>query len=135
MPDKFEVGDYREIRRSFSSGDVQSFANLSGDMNPIHLDMDYARTTPFGQPIVHGILAASLFSALIANDIPGTGSIYLHQDLDFKSPVFFDTEVIARVTVVSRRDDKPIYELRTTCMDVNGKILIDGKALVLKRVG
>lgn len=132
MQDSFKIGDYVEIEKSFSIEDVRLFSELSFDTNPLHLDSEFAAKSIFGKRIVHGILVSSLFSGLIANKLPGNGSIYLHQSLNFKAPVFHDTKVIARVQIENIREDKPIYELSTICMESeSGKILIEGKAIVL----
>lgn len=133
MRDNYKVGDFREWKKSFSLIEVQKFSELSGDVNPVHLDANFAASTQFGQPIVHGMLVASLFSAIIANELPGPGSIYLHQSLDFKAPVFHNSELIARVEIIHARLDKPIFELSTTCRDKNGNLLIEGKAIVIKK--
>lgn len=133
MQDKFNIGDYAELQKTFTLEDVKRFAALSGDINPLHLDANFAATTQFGKPLVHGMLAASLFSAIIANDLPGPGSIYIHQSLDFKSPIFHNQQVVARVEITSIRADKPIFELSTICSDTNGLLLVVGKAVVVKK--
>lgn len=133
MPVNYNVGDSFEIKRSFSYADVKQFSQLSGDVNPIHLDAERAAQSIFGKPIVHGLLVSSLFSAIIANHLPGPGSIYLHQSLNFKAPVFHDTVVIAKVEILSKKPDKPIFELKTTCTTENGEILIEGNAVVLNK--
>jgi len=133
MQDNFKIGDYIEWQKTFTLEDVQKFAAISGDINPVHLDADFAASTQFGKPIVHGMLAASLFSAIIANELPGPGSIYIHQSLDFKSPIFHNQQVVARVEITSIRTDKPIFELTTICSDTNGQLLIVGKAVVVKK--
>lgn len=133
MQDKYKIGDSIVWTKMFGYADVEKFAQISGDRNPVHLSAEYARNTPFGKPIVHGMLVASLFSAIIANELPGNGSIYLHQSLDFKSPVFHDQNVLIKVEILSIRKDKPIYELKTICTDTEGKVLIEGKAIVIKK--
>ena len=130
MQDKFKVGDFAEIRRTFTLGDVKDFCKLSGDFNPIHINEDFARDSVFQKPIVHGLLVSSLISSLIANDLPGPGSIYLSQTLQFKAPVYHDVEVIARVEIINIRSDKPIFELKTICLDNNNKVLIEGSAII-----
>lgn len=130
MQGKFREGDFAETRRVYTFEDVEDFCKLSGDFNPVHIDEDFAKNSIFGQPIVHGLLVSSLFSSLIANELPGPGSIYLSQTLQFKAPVYHNTEVIARVEVSKIRVDKPIYELQTTCTDEKGKILIEGIAII-----
>lgn len=133
MQDNFKIGDFIEWKRAFTLEDVKKFAAISGDINPVHLNTDYAASTQFGRPIVHGILVSSLFSAIIASELPGPGSIYLHQSLDFKAPVFHNDLVLARVEITNMRLDKPIFELATTCSDENGNVLIVGKAIVIKK--
>jgi len=113
--------------------DVQKYAKISGDNNPLHLSKEFASQTIFQQPIVHGMLVASQFSAIIASKLPGPGSIYLHQTLDFKSAIFHDQVITVSVEIQDIRQDKPIYKLSTTCKDVNGKTLIDGFAVVMKK--
>lgn len=130
---ELKVGNKSLLRKSFDANDVKLFASLSGDFNPLHLDEDFAAKTQFKKPIVHGLLVSSLFSAIIANELPGNGSIYLSQSLIFKAPVYHNQEVIASVEILSIRSDKPVFELKTICHDVNGVILIEGKALVLKK--
>lgn len=133
MPVSFKIGDFIAWKKTFTLEDVQKFAAISGDINPVHLDADFAASTQFGKPIVHGMLVSSLFSAIIANELPGPGSIYLHQTLDFKAPVFHNMEVIARVEITNVRMDKPIFELSTICTNLDGHILIVGKAIVIKK--
>jgi acyl dehydratase len=133
MQASYKPGDFFELEKSFTYNDVEIFSRLSGDVNPIHLDAELASKSIFGQPIVHGLLVSSLFSAIIANHLPGPGSIYLHQSLNFKSPVFHHKKVIARVEVLNIKQGKPIFELKTTCTDENGLLLIEGSAIVLNK--
>lgn len=133
MPVNYNVGDSFEIKRSFTYADVKQFSQLSGDVNPIHLDAELAAQSIFGKPIAQGLLVSSLFSAIIANHLPGPGSIYLHQSLNFKAPVFYDTVVIARVEILAKKPDKPIFELKTICTTESGEILIEGNAVVLNK--
>lgn len=132
MQDKFKQGDKATKIASFSMDDVVKFALLSGDNNPIHLDENYASKSIFKKPIVHGILVSGLFSSIIANDLPGQGSIYLHQSLDFKAPVFHNQKIKATVEVLLVKSEKNIYTLETICSDFDtGKLLIEGKAIVM----
>ncbi len=133
MLDKFKVGQFVELVRVFTYDEVCMFAEISGDVNPVHINKEFASSTQFGKPIVHGLFVSSVFSALIANELPGPGSIYLHQSLDFKAPVYHNYKVKFKVEILSIRSDKPIFELSTTCVDENDKILIEGKAIVLKK--
>lgn len=126
-----KLGQQASITRSFSEQDVKDFARLSGDFNPIHIDPEFAKTTVFGQRIVHGVLVSSLFSNLLAEKVPGKGSIYLGQTFKFKKPVFFDQTVTAKVDVINVREDKPIVTLKTTCTNEKGEEVISGEAVLM----
>lgn len=124
------VGDCASISNIFSSEDVENFASVSKDTNPIHLDDAAAAESIFGQRVVHGKLVASLFSALIGVQLPGKGSIYLGQTLSFKAPVFINEKVTASVEIVEIREEKSIAKLRTLCVNDKGVTVIDGEAIV-----
>ena len=110
---------------------IRLFADLSGDHNPVHLDDAYARTTRFGRRIAHGMIAAGLISATLANDLPGPGTVYLSQTLQFKAPVFPGDTITTIVEVKSIRPDKPIVTLATFCKNQDGKVVLEGEAVVL----
>ena len=110
---------------------IRLFADLSGDTNPVHLDDAYAQTTRFGRRIAHGMIAAGLISATLANDLPGPGTVYLSQTLQFKAPVFPDDIITTTVEVKSVRPDKPIVTLTTFCKNQDGKVVLEGEAIVL----
>jgi acyl dehydratase len=110
---------------------VRLFADLSGDNNPVHLDDAYAQTTRFGRRIAHGMIAAGLISATLANDLPGPGTVYLSQTLQFKAPVFPGDTITTTVEVKSVRPDKPIVTLATFCKNQDGKVVLEGEAVVL----
>jgi enoyl-CoA hydratase len=124
------IGQFAEMTKVFNLEDVKNFALLSGDINPVHLDENYAATTIFKKPIVHGFLWGSLVSALIANKLPGPGSIYIHQELNFKAPVFHGNEVTAKVEITDLRPDKKIITLQTTIIVNKNVLALDGKAIV-----
>ena len=109
----------------------EKFADVSGDKNHIHLDEDFAEQTRFGKRIVHGMLIGSYFSAIIGNDFPGNGTIYLNQSMIFKNPIYYNSDVIIRIEIKSIDRQKNRLLLSTTCRDYNDKILVDGEALVL----
>ncbi len=94
---KIKVGDSASISKTITDGDIQAFADVTGDHNPIHLDDEYAAKTRFGSRIAHGMLSAALISAVLANELPGAGSVYLSQTLKFVKPVFPGDTVTARV--------------------------------------
>jgi 3-hydroxybutyryl-CoA dehydratase len=128
---KFKPGDTASLSRAISDDDIRAFANATGDHNPLHLDEEFAKQTRFGKRIAHGMLSASLISAVIADDLPGQGSIYLGQTLQFLAPVFPGDTVTARVTVTSIREDKPIMNLETVCTNQRDEVVIRGEATVL----
>jgi len=110
---------------------IRSFAAVTGDTNPVHLDDAYAAGTRFGRRIAHGMIAAGLISATLANDMPGPGTIYLGQSLKFKAPVFMDDTVTATLEVIKVRPDKPIVTLATVCTNQNGETVLEGEATVM----
>ncbi len=130
MKKNIKVGDKASLSRVFTEKDVIKYSEISTDTNPIHLDEGYASSTVFGKRIVHGMLVASMFSALIGVELPGEGSIYLGQSLSFKAPVSIGDQVTASVEIVRIRDDKPIVTLRTICINNEGLVLIEGEAVV-----
>jgi acyl dehydratase len=127
----FKVGDIAEITKTIEQADVDAFADVTGDHNPVHVDEEFAKTTRFGKRIAHGMLTASLISAVLANKLPGEGSVYLGQTLQFVAPVFPGDEIRARVTVKQVREDKPIMKLETVCVNQRDEVVIRGEATVL----
>ncbi len=130
---RFNVGDSAEITKTIDDADIQAFADLTGDHNPVHVDDEFAKTTRFGRRIAHGMLTASLISALLAKKLPGEGSVYLGQTLQFVAPVFPGDQITARVVVKEIREDKAIVKLETTCLNQRGEVVIRGEATVLSR--
>jgi acyl dehydratase len=130
MNGKIKIGDKATLRKAFSESEVECFAKISLDDNPIHLNHEYAENTVFGQRIVHGILVASLLSGLMGGKFPGYGTVYLGQSLNFKAPVYIDEEVEASVEVVKIREDKPIITMKTQCLKSDGTIAIEGEAVI-----
>jgi 3-hydroxybutyryl-CoA dehydratase len=110
---------------------VRTFAEVTGDTNPVHLDDAYAEGTRFGRRIAHGMIAAGLISATLANDLPGPGTIYLNQTLQFRAPVYLDETITATVEVLEVRPDKPIATLATVCTNQNDEVVLEGEAVVL----
>jgi 3-hydroxybutyryl-CoA dehydratase len=110
---------------------IRSFAGLTGDTNPVHLDDSYAATTRFGKRIAHGMIAAGLISATLANDLPGPGTVYLSQTLQFKAPVYPGDTITTTVQVKSARPDKPIVTLDTICTNQENVVVLQGEAVVL----
>lgn len=132
MPIK--IGDSATRSVLIDDARIRAFAQASGDENPVHLDDDYAATTRFGRRIAHGMLSASIISAILGNDLPGSGTIYLGQDVKFKAPVFVGDTVTAKVEVTAYREDKRIATLRTTCENQDGVLVLEGEAVVIAPV-
>ena len=126
-----KIGDAAEMQKTIADEDVRAFAELTGDRNPVHLDEEYAAQTRFGRRIAHGMLGASLISAVLANELPGRGTVYLSQTLRFTAPVFLGDTVTARVVVKQVREDKPIVTLETVCTNERGERVVEGEAVVL----
>jgi acyl dehydratase len=129
----FKVGDSAEITKTIEQSDIDAFAQVTGDHNPVHVDEEFAKTTRFGRRIAHGMLSASLISAVLANKLPGEGSVYLGQTLQFVAPVFSGDEITARVVIREIREDKPIMKLETICVNQREEVVICGEATVLSR--
>ena len=125
----FYIGQEATISKTFVFDEVVAFSELSLDRNPIHLDKEYAKKGIFSDLIVHGLLTSSLISAVIANKLPGPGSIYLSQSLKFLKPVYHNEEVVAKVKIVDIKNEKLIIMLETQCF-VNDIIVLDGIAVV-----
>ncbi len=130
MP-KVEIGARASRTKQITDADIRAFAAASGDTNSVHLDEDYAKTTRFGRRIAHGMLTASLISAVLGNDLPGIGTIYLSQTVNFKAPVYLDDTITATVEVTAFREDKRIATLRTTCTNQDGVLVVEGEATVI----
>jgi 3-hydroxybutyryl-CoA dehydratase len=124
------VGRTAEMTRVVDEADIQAFAQVSGDENPVHLDEAYARTTTFGQRIAHGMLSGAYISAVLGTRLPGPGAIYLSQSLRFRRPVRIGDAVTARVTVKTLDERRGHVTLETVC-EVDGRAVVDGEAVVI----
>lgn len=124
------VGQSAEMTRVVGEADIQAFAAVSGDENPVHLDAEYAKTTSFGERIAHGMLSGAYISAVLGTKLPGPGAIYLNQSLRFRRPVRIGDAVTARVTVKALDERRGHVTLETVC-EVGGKAVVDGEALVM----
>lgn len=127
---KIKVGDTAEFSKTITDQDVRVFADLTGDHNPVHLDEEFAKKSLFKRRIAHGMLTASLISTVLASQLPGEGTVYLSQSLQFIAPVYLDDRVTARVSVLKVREDKPIATLETICVNQRGETLVKGEAVV-----
>ena len=128
--EELEIGMSTEYSRKVTQQDIKNFADVSGDDNPVHLDETFARETQFKGCIAHGILSAAFISTVIGTRLPGTGTIYLGQQLKFIAPVRPGDTVITTVTVTDINTEKRHASLKTVC-SVNDKRVLEGKALVM----
>ncbi|MBA7482184.1 (R)-specific enoyl-CoA hydratase [subsurface metagenome] len=109
------------------------FAELTGDINPIHMDKFYAEQTIFGERIAHGMLIASLISAVLGMKLPGPGNIYISQSLKFRAPVKFGDVIEAEVEVIEKIPERNRIRLRTTCRNQDDTVVLEGEAVVIPR--
>jgi acyl dehydratase len=126
-----QTGDKASRATVITDEMIRAFAELTGDTNPVHLDDHYAAGTRFGRRIAHGMIAASLISTTLANDLPGPGTVYLSQTLQFKAPVYPGDTITTTVEVKNVRADKPIVTLTTICRNQNDVVVLEGEAVVL----
>lgn len=124
------IGQSASLSRRFSMKDVETFSDLSLDKNPVHINEEYAKNTPFKQCLVHGYLSGSLISGVIGTLLPGEGAIYLNQNLNFRKPVYHDELITATCTIINLREDKPIITLETICTNEKGEVVVEGTALI-----
>lgn len=125
-----QVGSRATWTRTFTADDLETFAQLSGDRNPLHFDEGFAARTRVGRLVVHGGLTTGLFNALVAMRLPGPGSVFLHQEWDYSAPVFIGDTVTAEAEVIEARADKPITRLRCVARRADGTEVLRGECLV-----
>jgi acyl dehydratase len=126
------VGQVARRTRRVSARDIELFTEMTGDRNPLHYDDDLARASRFGGIIVQGGVTSGLLNALVAEDLPGPGSVFLHVDWSFRAPVRPGDDITAEAEVLEVRADKPIVKLRTTITNQEGTVVLDGTALVYR---
>ncbi len=124
------VGESASRTRTVTARDIELFTEITGDRNPLHYDEAAATASRFGGIIVQGGVTTGLLNAVVAEDLPGPGSVFLHVDWSFKAPVKPGDEITAEVEVLEARDDKPITKLRTTITSADNTVVLDGTALV-----
>jgi 3-hydroxybutyryl-CoA dehydratase len=127
----FQVGERASFTKTVTEADVTTFAGLIGDFNPLHVDAEYARKSRFGRRVAHGMFTAGLISAVLGNKLPGPGSIYLSQQIEFLAPVYIGDTITASVEITSWRPEKRIITLKTDAFNQDGTQVVTGKAVLL----
>jgi 3-hydroxybutyryl-CoA dehydratase len=127
---ELNLGDRAQFSKTISESDIYLYAGVTGDFNPAHLNQTYAEKTFFKSRIAHGLLVAGLISAVIANQLPGPGTVYIRQELNFLAPVYIGDTITAWVEVMELNRDKNRVTLKTVCENQDGKEVIEGKALL-----
>lgn len=128
---EMQVGDSASFTKTVSEHDVYTYAGVSGDFNPAHVNEVEAQKGMFGKRIAHGMLSAGFISTVLGTQLPGPGTIYMGQELRFTRPVFFGDTITATVTVVELIPEKNRAILDTVCTNQNGEVVIKGKATVM----
>lgn len=125
---EYYVGQVANFSKTISETDIYTFAGISGDFNPVHINKLEAEKSIFGRQVAHGILGASFISTVIGMQLPGPGTIYMKQSLEFKAPIYIGDTVTAEVKIVDINGNKAIMETKVTNQD--GKTAIIGEAMV-----
>ena len=128
---EINLGDKSSYSRTVSEADVVLFGGVSGDLNPAHFNEEYSKETMFKGRIAHGMLSASYISTVLGMQLPGPGTIYLSQELNFTAPVKFGDTITATAEVIERIEEKNRITLETICLNQRGEVVVKGKAVVM----
>ena len=128
--EQLQVGDTAQFSKTLSESDIYLFAGITGDLNPAHINEDYAKNTHFKTRIAHGMLTASFISTVIGTMLPGPGTIYMRQEVNFLAPVKVGDTITAIVEVLEIVADKKRVRLKTDCVNQDNTTVVDGEALV-----
>lgn len=131
--DEISIGDKKKFTEKIDESKLQEFAKLSGDLNPLHMDEAYARTTKFKKRVCHGMLLASFFSKLVGMHLPGKNALYFSQDLNFQSPCYLGDQITVEGEVLDKSDSTRIITIKTSIYNQDGSCLVDGTAKVIMR--
>lgn len=129
--EEIELGMQASVENTVMDEDIRSFATVSGDYNPVHLDAEFAKGTPFGNRISHGMLTASYISAVFGMHLPGPGAIYVTQTLNFKRPVWIGDVIRTTVTVAEMFPQKRRVRFECMCRNAEGKVVLEGEAMLM----
>ncbi len=127
--DEINIGDTASISKVITSEMIEKFAEISGDDNPVHLDEEFAKTTVFGERVAHGILVTGLISNVLGRKLPGYGSIYVSQSVQFMRPVKIGDEITATIEIIEKDERRGTCKCKTTCTNQLGKVVIRGEAV------
>jgi len=130
---ELEIGMKDSVSKTVTEADVIMYSGITLDTNPAHLNEEYAKTTIFKKRIAHGMLSAGFVSAVLGTKLPGEGSIYLGQELRFTAPVYMGDTITAEAEIIELIPEKNRIILKTTCTNQEGKIVLDGKAKIMKK--
>jgi acyl dehydratase len=124
-----KVGDVAELSRTVTAADIERFTEISGDRNPLHYDLEAARASRFGEIVVQGGVTSAILNAVVAEQLPGPGTVFLNVNWNFTAPVRPGDTITGRVAVTDVRTDKPITKLRTTVTRDDGTVALEGTAV------
>lgn len=128
---EIKVGDFAFYEKTITDEDVRLFAKLTGDMNPVHLDEAFAKTSIFGKRVCHGGLVNALFSTVLGTEFPGTGTIYMSQDSRFMKPVYLNDRIKAVVEAIEINEEKNRVVMKTTAYNQHNEVVVTGTAMVM----
>lgn len=130
--EEIKIGDKASTSKTVSEHDIYQFAGITGDFNRLHVDAEFAKESVFKERVAHGMLSAGFISNVLAMKLPGKGTIYLSQNLNFKGPVMIGDTVTAEVEVMEKKDKHRIIRLKTIVRNQRDEIVIDGEAVIMK---
>jgi len=130
--EEIKVGDKASFSKTISEADIYAFAGVTGDFNPLHVNEVVAARSRFKKRIAHGLLSVSLISTVLGTALPGAGTIYLSKEVNFKAPVYIGDTLTAEVEVLEKKEAKKILVFKTIVVNQEGKLVIDGRATVIK---
>lgn len=129
--DELSIGDFTTLEREVTEKDIQLFAYISGDVNPVHLDEDYAKSTPFGSRIAHGLFSALLITTGVGTQLPGPGSIYRGQEIKFQKPVMLGDTLTAKLTIIEKKKRGNLVKIDCEIKNQNDEIVLSGIATTI----
>jgi len=130
--EEIAIGDKANFSKTISEADIYSFAGVTGDFNPVHVNEEFAAKSRFKKRIAHGMLTASLISTVLGTDLPGANTIYMSQEVKFTAPAYIGDTLTAEAEVIEKNEEKRTLVLKTTVVNQDGKTVVDGKAKAMK---